>query len=357
MAHLQTIIFRADAGPDIGTGHVMRCLALAQAWLERGGRAVFAMSRRFLELESRLTAQGVDFIYLAGESGSQAEALETACLAQRSGAAWIVIDGYNFGAEYQKQIKDQGGRVLFIDDYGHAAYYYADLVLNQNLHARGELYQNRTPDTRLLLGCDYILLRHEFQTWRGWPRDIPAQARNLLITMGGSDPENLTQQVISTLGELGLIDWDCIAVAGPTNPHYAQLVSAVQASSLSVRLERNVTDMSTLMAWADVAVSAGGTVCWEMAFMGLPNLVMITADNQVEVAQWLHQQGVAVNLGWSRDISSLFLGDQLTRLSSDAGRRTQMSRQGRRIVDGLGPARVIAELNKVNHHLDLTDEE
>ncbi len=187
-APLPPILIRADATPQVGTGHVMRCLALAQAWREGGGRALVACASMTPALEARLWDEGIAVARLASDSGSAQDAAETLALARREGAAWAVVDGYGFSGEYQQAIARAGLPLLAVDDYGHADHYWAGLVLNQNLDASDALYPSREPATQLLLGTSYALLRLEFWPWRGQARPAEAIARRVLVTMGGPIP-------------------------------------------------------------------------------------------------------------------------------------------------------------------------
>jgi len=284
---VKPLLVRVDASAQIGTGHLMRCLALAQAWRDVGGRVVFLMAMESPPLEARLRSEGMEVVHLPVQPGSMDDAIQTADFARQLGADWVVVDGYHFGAEYQRIIKDSGLRLLFIDDIGHAEHYSADLVLNQNIHAHEGLYQNREPYTRLLLGTRYVLLRREFLKWRGWKREIPEVARKVLVTMGGSDPDNVTLKVIQALHQVDMDGLEAIVVVGGSNPNYEELQSAVQDSRFPIRLESNVTNMPERMAWADVAVSAGGSTSWELAFMGVPILNLILAENQQQASTTL----------------------------------------------------------------------
>ena len=266
------LVIRADADSRLGTGHVMRCLALAQAWQDAGGRALFLMAPAPPALKTRLLSEGMEVLALEHGSGSPEDARETAQLARSRGADWVVVDGYHFGADYQRLIKDSGLRLLCIDDYGHAAHYSADLVLNQNINATEELYPSREANTRLLLGTRYVLLRREFWPWRGWRREIPAVARKVLVTLGGGDPDNVTLKVIQALAQVEIEGLEAVVVVGAANPHLQELQAVVKDLPFPIRLESNVTNMPELMAWADVAITAGGSTCWESAFMGLPAL-------------------------------------------------------------------------------------
>jgi len=345
------LLIRADASAQIGTGHVMRCLALAQAWQETGGYSTFAIVAMAPALEDRLKSEGMAVLHLAVGPGSSEDAAQTVSLAQQSRAAWVVVDGYHFGAAYQCALKAAGLRVLSIDDYGHAGHYAADLVLNQNIYADESLYLSREPYTRLLLGTRYVLLRREFWPWRGWQREIPEIARKVLVTLGGSDPNNATLKVIQALWQVSVEGLEAVVVVGGSNPHFETLQSAICYSRFTIRLESNVTNMPELMAWADIAISAGGSTCWELVFMGLPAIILVLAENQRPVARGLEAAGAAINLGWHTDLTFTDIGQALNQMLVAPDRRAAIARRGQELVDAIGPARVVRQME--GHELTL----
>jgi UDP-2,4-diacetamido-2,4,6-trideoxy-beta-L-altropyranose hydrolase len=251
-----------------------------------------------------------------------------------------VLDGYHFDPGYQRQIREAGHRLLVIDDAAHLDHYYADMVLNQNINAE-RLHYPCEPDTRLLLGTRYALLRSEFLVWRGWQRETPEVARKVLVTLGGGDPDNQTLKVMQALRQVSVGGLEVIVVVGASNPHFQELQSAIRNSLLTIRLVHNATNMPELMAWADVAISAGGSTCWELAFMGLPAVILVLAKNQQGIAAGLEEAGVAVNLGWHTEVSAAQVASALLRLFRDRDLRWQMDQQGRELVDGSGIERVV----------------
>ncbi len=338
------LLFRVDTDAVIGSGHVMRCLALAQAWHDTGGRAAFVMASESPAFTSRLEAERIDFYLCSEPPGSEQDALRTVELAVQHEVEWVVVDGYHFDELYQRTIKNSGLRLLFVDDYGHAGHYSADIVLNQNIYAAKQLYQYREPYTRLLLGTDYALLRRDFLRWKTWRREISDIGTRVLVTLGGSDPENVTMKVVRLLQGLNIQGLEAAVVVGGTNRHYQELSEAFRNSQMPVRLEKNVIDMAELICWADIAVSAGGSTCWELAFLGLPNTILVLAENQLRIAEGLDRAGVSINLGPFEDCSEDKLRNALEELIGSKEKRKTMSRKGRRFVDGLGAGRVVREL-------------
>jgi UDP-2,4-diacetamido-2,4,6-trideoxy-beta-L-altropyranose hydrolase len=334
---------RADAGVAMGTGHAMRCFALAQAWQDAGGSAVFVMAQVTPAIEQRLQGESMEVVRLKAEPGSGDDAQETIALAARKRARWGVVDGYHFGADYQATLKRAGLKVLFVDDNGHAGHYSADLALNQNAHADEAFYQSRDASTRLLLGPRFAMLRREFSEWRAWSREISAVARRVLVTMGGSDPDNVTEKVVRAI--LGVPGLNATAVVGGSNPHLLRLRELVASAQRDVQLVDNVSNMPELMANADLAISGAGTTGLEMCFLGLPALLIVLAENQRPAAEELGRRGAAINLGEGAEISAGALAEQLALLLASREKRKTMSEAGRKLVDGLGAERVVAQLN------------
>jgi len=338
---VNTLIIRADATPKNGTGHVMRCLALAQAWQDKSGEVVFISYCESDALRQRISAEGIDLISLDKPHPDPFDwnltrgILDQIRSRDPKADSWLVVDGYHFDADYQKSIKAAGYKLLWIDDYGHADHYYADLVLNQNISADPTCYVNRESYTQLLMGPSYAPLRREFKRWQGWQREIPTIARKVLVTLGGADSDNVTLQAIRALKEVDIPGLEARIVMGQANPHLELLKREIGAES-RLHLLTNVADMADLMAWADVAISAGGTTCWELAFMGLPAMILTIAENQRANAEALNREIIGIDLGWHQELSEEGLATQLHQLMINSTLRSLMSKRGQELVDGYG---------------------
>jgi len=337
------LIIRADANTHIGTGHLMRCLALAQAWKDSGGEVAFITACDSTGLLQRLSDEGFQIVTLKRSYPDPADWEVTSQALAAHPNAWMVLDGYHFDPAYQRRIKEAGHQLLVIDDMAHLAHYYADIVLNQNLHA-AQLHYFCESYTQFFLGTQYVLLRREFLKWEGWQRETPEVARKVLVTLGGGDPENQTLKVIRALQEVNVDGLEAVVVVGPSNPHLRELQSAIRNPQSAIRLVQNVTNMPELMAWADVAISAGGSTCWEMAFMRLPTVLLVLAENQRFVAEQMGATGAALDLGWHKDLTPDKIAQSITGLLTDLQKRLQMARHSRELVDGEGSDRVLMRL-------------
>ena len=335
------LVLRVDSKPRIGTGHVMRCLSLAQAWQDAGGDSLFVLATGLPVLEARLRSEGCEVLGLQVEPGSDTDALQTATLAHELHAAWLVVDGQHFGAAYQRAIKEAGLQLLAIDDGANPEHCYADVLLNQNLHADERLYTRREPYARLLLGPAYVLLRREFLRFPRSTRHIPVVATKILITLGGSDPQNMTQKVLSALQQVDPADLEAVVVVGAANLHVRSLEAEIGASSIPTRVVHNASNMPELMAWADVAVSSDGTTVWELAFMGVPSLVGAIAPVEELLLRGLEARGLFLLAGWFDQLTTERLAALLRTHLSDRDGRRHASALAQKLVDGHGCERTL----------------
>ena len=344
MTSAPTQILRADGGPGLGGGHIMRCLALAQAWSETGGRAVFCAAMLAPSLRQRLVEEGFSCVAVDATAGSNTDAEATIAAARSLGARVIVVDGYQFPIEFHRRLRDAGLKIAALDDNGEIGGYVDDLVINQNRHASPALYAQRAGHTRLLLGTEYALLRREFRSWQGPPRTFPALARSVLVTLGAADPLNVTADVIACIGPALAADTEIVVVVGGSNPH-ADAIATAATQLPHCRLVRDPGgEMARLMAAADLAVCAGGSTMWEMACMGVPFIPIVIAENQRQAVAAMGRDGYPTVEGAAvaRDLPAV-----VAALAADAGRRQELSRRGQQLVDGRGAERVCAALREL----------
>jgi UDP-2,4-diacetamido-2,4,6-trideoxy-beta-L-altropyranose hydrolase len=333
---------RADAGA-IGFGHAMRCLALVQALVDEGGQGAFLMARPPAAFAVRAESDGVAVRALRAVPGSAEDAAETAACARELRADWTIIDSYDFDGGYQRALVAAGLSVLAFDDHGHAGRYEAQLVLNQNLGADPALYADRAAHTRLLLGASYVLLRREFRAWTAAPRAVAPSARRILLTLGASDPDDVSSRVLSALSALGG-PLAIRVVLGAANRHRASLERAAAASPHDTELLFDVRDMPPQMVWADLAVASASGTTWELARVGTPVVAVVLADNQRPAGRALAETGLAVSLGWHADVSEEHIAAAVGDLAADAGRRAELSRRTGELIDGRGALRVLAAM-------------
>jgi len=300
-----TLGIRADASPQIGMGHVMRCIALAQAWIDRGGKVILFTDELPPALKQRLEAENIEI--------RASSDVAPDC---------IVLDGYHFTPKQRCAFKQAGRPLLIVDDLADSDLSAADLILNHNAYATPVMY----PGQRSLCGSRYTLLRREFST-RAMRTNFSGPAKTVLITMGGSDPRNDTLAVLQQLAEH--TDLHLCVLIGAANPH----VESLRAVS-GIELIIQPPNLPEIMQQADVAITAAGSTCWELASLGVPMLLKVIADNQQGIADYLvsHAAGRMFDL------------DALRELLADAEARQTLAQNARRLVDGRGAGRVAENL-------------
>ncbi|MEM7457514.1 MAG: UDP-2,4-diacetamido-2,4,6-trideoxy-beta-L-altropyranose hydrolase, partial [Planctomycetota bacterium] len=353
MANDAKLLIRADSGPAVGTGHVMRMFALAEAWKQIGGRTFFVASVLPGTLRNRLETSGFEVEEIgpshAGTTGIDAQ--RTFEIADHIGADWIAADGYVFDDRWEEVVSGSNRKLLVMDDFAHSTHHRADLVVNQNAYATAELYPRKKPK-QLLLGCRYLLMRPEFAPDRCRARAVPNnEPRRILVTLGGADPDNVTSKVIRCLEAIQIPDLEIDVVVGPDFKQRRMLVRQAAQSKHSVTLHSNVRNMGELMLQADFALSAGGTTTYELARCGVPTVVISIADNQIEVAKELQRLRVAKYAGHFESLHDKVLIDLISHTMLDYKERIRMSRNGRALVDGKGAGRIAGRM--INSLFDL----
>jgi UDP-2,4-diacetamido-2,4,6-trideoxy-beta-L-altropyranose hydrolase len=363
------LVIRADAAPDIGTGHVMRMLALAQAWQDRfeeqvvddhGPLVQFICALLPEAFEERLLLEGCEVVRISVTPGSADDVTQTLAAAKAvmknpkpgASAPWMVVDGYHFDLAYQRAIRADNFKLLVVDDYNHLPEYECDILLNQNIGA--DKYEYRVnSDAQKLLGPRYALLRREFREALGRISgkpgegcDVPENAKHILVTMGGADLHNVSLKVIEALNQSEIEGLEVKIVVGASNKHRADLQNAIQSPGFLNTKMRVIqsADMSSLMQWADMAITAAGSTCWELMAMGVPMVTVVLAENQEQVGHLLDQYDIAINLGWYHAWSKTECADMVKDLTCHHTLRARMVEMGRNLVDCEGARRVAMAL-------------
>lgn len=346
-------LLRADASAQLGLGHVMRCLTLADALAGQGVRAVFCSRDLPPPLAERLATGGHGLIALSACADQEEEAEEILDHLADAGLCpdLVVCDHYGRDARWQGVMRRTGALVLAIDDLADRPHD-ANLLLDPTQGRRAADYAPLLPEgARCLLGPRYALLRPEFAAARPAAlarRDAAGPVRRLLISLGGSDGENVTGQLLAAMDGMAWPGADggpeVDVVLGPAAPWRDSVARQIAGLGFSARLHHDVRDMADLMSGSDLAIGAAGSTAWERCCLGLPTLMLVLADNQAGIARALGGAGAAVDLGRAEALDAELLRRELAGLGADAPRRLAMSQAARAICDGAGAVRVVEAL-------------
>jgi UDP-2,4-diacetamido-2,4,6-trideoxy-beta-L-altropyranose hydrolase len=360
-------VFRTDASLQIGTGHVMRCLTLADALRQRGAQSTFICRPHVGYLLDLIQQRGhsakklapADDAFSAPADPSHAKWLGTdwasdaAQTQQALGAQvvdWLVVDHYALDRRWEQTMRPNTRRIMAIDDLADRTHD-CDLLLDQNLGRQAKDYGGLlSRHTQTLIGPAYALLRPEFSKWRehSLQRRAQPQLKNLLITMGGVDQANATSQVLGALTRCELpTDLRITVIMGPTAPWLAQVQAQAAAMPCPTQVQAGVNNMAQLMAESDLCIGAAGGSAWERCALGLPTLVLILAANQHIGAMALQSHAAA----WvAADAHQLMA--QLTALfnkETQTAALQKMSQAAAKLATGNGGSQVVELL--LNPHV------
>lgn len=332
------LVIRADASATIGVGHVIRCLSLAHAAVEHGLQPVFVSRGLGGVAAERVRAAGFRVVELADGIAPREDAVATSVAG--GGRAVVVVDHYGLGAEWWEFVAHRHP-LAAVDDIGRSDLgRHCHLVLNQNVAASADWYDG---DTELLLGCAYAMLRPPYvEARRSLSREHPDVVRNLLLTMGGADPFGITGRLVGALREVAP-DTRLTVVQGPAvRPED----SPAQAVADDPRAELLVapSDLVAPMLAADLALTAGGSTCYELAALGLPAATLELAQNQAGICRGMAEAGASVFLGERSEVTDAELAARVDELVHDRDWRQRASAAGLALVDGRGAERVAGRL-------------
>ncbi len=359
------VSFRVDSSTQIGSGHVMRCMTLADR-LKDDGHAVFFISRDLpgnlcnviegrgykifrlpYDVLHRHTAAVIEGYvgWLGVEWHIDAEEVISLCRKSVS-CDWLIMDHYALDYQWEKAVRSGTNKVMVIDDLANRIHD-CDILLDQNYYAdMDSRYRTLVPrECRVLVGPRYALIRSEFILARRSGRERDGSITSILIFFGGSDLTNETEKALDAIRALNRPDITVDVVVGASNPHRVR-IEAICSTMTKVNYFCQVENMAELMTRADLSVGAGGSTTWERCCLGLPCLVVSVAENQVKIAEAAHRYGAIHYLGHHDTVTvdDIYHGLRYLLLARDRMRR--MSSLANMLVDGRGAELVVQALKQ-----------
>jgi UDP-2,4-diacetamido-2,4,6-trideoxy-beta-L-altropyranose hydrolase len=360
------VVIRTDASTSIGSGHVLRCLVLADALRFRGDEIIFVSRRLSGNLFNLINAKSYDLIALnppdhqtdnnshdtyienLGVSSLQ-DAKETIEFIRKLAVKvdLLIVDHYSLDFVWESRLREYVEKILVIDDLA-INNHDADYLLNQDyLPNHNVLYKGLIPEhCKLFLGLKYAILD---PAYKQGPKRVSRSGniRKILIFYGSSDLTNETDKALSVLKASDYQHIDVNAVIGFTNQH-RDLLERNYSDTNHIRLIGSLSNLSAIMAESDLYVGAGGITVIEALSMGLPSLVTITAENQVPSIRHLHDNGYLTCLGSAADVNEQIFKTMVDdKLLSNPQTVRYQSDRGMQLVDADGINRLVAELTSL----------
>lgn len=348
------VAFRTDASSQIGTGHFMRCLTLADELKKQGAYICFISRNLPPHLIEMLNTKEVEYISLItdatqepidelahsnwlGTSQAQDAQATVQALASQSWD-WVIVDHYGLDERWEKAVRAKCKKLMVIDDLADRQHD-CDVLLDQNYYVEMQArYVSKVPaHCQLLLGPRYALLREEFRTLREKVKVRTGDVKKILVFFGGVDADNFTSLALQALSELN-ITLQVDVVIGSQHPNREQVRQACINYGFICHVQ--TTRMAELMAEADLAIGAGGSASWERCCLGLPALLIAVSGNQINIAKSLDSVGACNYLGERDAINSSSIQDSVNKLLVAPDEVLSISQQAFSLVDGLGVNRV-----------------
>lgn len=373
------IAFRADASLLIGSGHVMRCLTLADALRAQGAQCHFISRAHPGHLLDAIHQRGYKVNSLVGPvlraqeaiktiatkepdlqqepahaawlgSTWQTDAQETAAILADLQPDWLVVDHYALDQHWEEVLAPHYRKLMVIDDLADR-HHCCDLLLDQNLGSEPKHYAPWVPaHCQVLTGPHYALIRPEFAALRPYSlqrRQAQPGLRQLLITMGGVDQPNATEQVLQALKTCALpADCRITVIMGLTAPWLQNVRELAAQMPWPTEVAVNVNDMAQRMANSDLAIGAAGSTSWERCCLGLPTLIVVLAENQQLGAQALEAAHAARLIGAVSDIATQL--PLAARELVDSACQMRMSIAASAITDGQGVDKILKTIGMFN---------
>lgn len=366
---LREIAFRVDSSVHIGSGHVMRCLTLADALSAQGARCRFISRTHPGHLLEMIRQRGHDvevlpqgdplddnaspYAHWLGCSWQQDAAHSRAALTPCR-PDWLVVDHYALGAPWESAIASHCGKLMVIDDLANRVHH-GDLLLDQNLGRSYQDYASKVPPhCTVLTGPGHALLRPAFSALRpaSLARRQHAGLQRILVTMGGGDPRDATRRCLAGIRDslqfsrLKMIDIRITVVLGPQAGSLDLVREMASQMPCSTEVLVNVEHIAELMANSDLAIGAAGSTSWERCCLGLPTLMLVLADNQREAARQLALAGAARQIEVGDELADQ-LQQALISFVNEPNTLTDMAVRAAAITDGMGTSRVLASMRAI----------
>ena len=365
---MKNVAFRVDASMQIGTGHVMRCLTLADGLQAIGAKCYFVCREHAGNLIDQIRQRGFKVIVLpistnavvAGslefETSSKSEswlgahwiadAEQTIIGLGSIIVGWLIIDHYAIDSRWEKLLRPMCQKLMVIDDLADRLHD-CDLLLDQNLGLNVGDYSKLVPKKCVVLvGPYYALLRPEYVSYRKVNNIRKNIVKTALIFFGGNDLHNMTGMTIEALTQPELKFLELDVIIGANNPHISTLMTQVMDRPLT-RIHQPRLHLADLMATSDISIGAGGATTWERMCMGLPSIVICVAENQRTVSEKLSSDGLIKYAGMANTLNYMALAEIISELIASPDRMFSFSVKTQQLVDGLGTFRVANIINKI----------
>jgi len=351
------IIFRVDSSIQIGSGHVMRCLTLAQELRKKANVQFICRKRKgslikkikskgfaVFELDGVVARENVDeplIVDWLGTTQGQ-DARDCAPILEKIKPDWLIVDHYGIDKYWQNKLKKYYKKLLVIDDLANREHN-CDLLLDQNFYKDANARYKKLifSKCKMLLGPGYALLRKEFLTTTS--NLIDESLDKILVYFGGSDIKNNTLKVLQAIQSCKQANISVDVVIGPDSPYRKDILN-FSSKMANVTCFDFVENIAEMMSNSDLYIGSAGTTTWERCCMGLPSIVIGIAENQIKPMEEMELAGMTFFLGSEKNVDSSDILRLLDNIVDSPSVLVEMSMKNLALVDGYGASRCASEM-------------
>jgi len=335
---LPKAVFRCDASAHIGSGHVMRCLTLADALCKAGWECCFLCTKETLDVVPAIAEKDYA-VALPDNPPAYADVL--------------IVDHYGLDCTYESKARQWARKILVLDDLANRSHD-CDILLDQTFGRKDENYKSLVPYTcKILCGSQYALLRPQFSEMR--EKSLVRRKKNggrierILVSMGGTNIDNITGFMLEAFSDISFASFEIDIVMNSKADYINNVRQSINilnaASPHHVHMHTDVKNMARLMCQADLAIGAGGITSWERCCLGLPSILVVLADNQEKIAAELAREGAIINLGSVLSVRRPDVVAAIKNLYNAPQKMVHLSETASRICDGCNLGVVVNLLN------------
>ena len=338
-ANFLKIAFRVDSSSEIGNGHFVRCLNLAQEFVKRNNEVVFVCSELMISHAKLLKEMGCKLVTIPASKYEIEDASNFLATLTSFQPQIVVVDSYALRINWEFKVKAYAKTLVVIADIpgeGH----YCDFLIDQNLTERTEdTWKVSAPNARLLIGPRYALLNSRIIGWRNlWNPKLPDKSR-IVVYFGGTDAVNILTKTVNALESITSQSEPAVVVA--PKEQWLRVLKRLNRQVDWCKHQEPNESFIELLSEATLAIGAGGVTVWERMYLGINQVLISIAKNQEYSCSELGKRNLATYVGSHDVVTKGAIERAVNQSIADVSNLSKQALEGQILIDGIGSARVV----------------
>ncbi len=351
----KNLFVRVDTSPEIGTGHILRCVGLADELRNTFDKIIFLSRKTTRSIIEIILKNGFEVSTIDtpikkslknnSKLNNELETIGNLLIPYKENLNFLLIDHYDISSNYESSLRKIFKKIFVIDDLANRQHD-CDLLIDQNYYKdlTNRYLKLVSKNTITLLGPKYVILRSEFRNSKKINYKKNTFPKRILISFGGSDPTNECEKVLNAIFSLKNKQFVITAVTGIHNKNFKQLKKQFGGND-NTKILNHTNNFNELLLNSDLCFGAGGTTTWERLYLGLPSIVTIISSDQKESIEFLSDMGHVINLGLAKDVTTETYAKTIKKI--DPKILYNLSLKNKKLIDGKGCARIKKQIIKL----------